>query len=43
MLLAKLFQPAAGGIPLTVVLGLAVLLNDRLRCQRDDFLEVGMD
>ena len=43
MLLAKPFQPAAGGIPLAVVLGLAVLLDDRLGCQRDDFLEVGMD
>ena len=43
MLLAKLFQPAAGGIALAVVLGMAVLLDDRLGCQRDDFLEVGMD
>ena len=43
MLLAKLFEPAAGGVPLAVVLGLAVLLDDRLGCQRDDFLEVGMD
>ena len=36
-------QPAAGGISLAVILGLAVLLDDRLGCQRDDFLEVGMD
>src|SRR5271157_551690 len=43
MLLAKPFKPTAGGVPLTVVLGLTILLNDRLRCQRDDFLEVGMD
>ena len=43
MLLAELFQPAAGGIALAVVLGMAVLLDDRLGCQRDDFLEVGMD
>jgi hypothetical protein len=43
MLLAKSFQPAAGGIPLTVILGLAVLLDDRLGRQRDHFLEVGMD
>ena len=43
MLLAKPFEPAAGGVPLAVVLGLTVLLNDRLGCQRDDFLEVGMD
>ena len=43
MLLAKPFEPAAGGVPLTVVLGLTVLLDDRLGCQRDDFLEVGMD
>jgi len=38
MLLAELFQPAAGGIALAVVLGMAVLLDDRLGCQRDDFL-----
>ena len=43
MLLAKPFEPAAGGVPLAVVLGLTVLLDDRLGCQRDDFLEVGMD
>ena len=43
MLLAKLFQPAAGGVPLAVVLGLTVLLDDRLGCQRNDFLEIGMD
>ena len=43
MLLAKLFEPAAGGIPLAVVLGLAVLLDDQLWCQWDNFLEVGMD
>ena len=43
MLLAKRFEPAAGGISLAVVLGLTVLLDDRLGCQRDDFLEVGMD
>ena len=43
MLLAEPVQPAAGGIPLAVILGLAVLLDDRLGCQRDDFLEVGMD
>src|SRR3954453_12997686 len=43
MLLAKLFQPAAGGIALAVVLGLAVLLDDRLGGEREDFLEVGMD
>src|SRR5271166_3890623 len=42
MLLAKPFEPAAGGVPLAVVLGLTVLLDDRLGCQRDDFLEVGM-
>ena len=41
MLLAKPFEPAAGGVPLAVVLGLTVLLDDRLGCQRDDFLEVG--
>ena len=40
MLLAKLFEPAAGGVPLAVVLGLTVLLDDRLGCQWDDFLEV---
>ena len=43
MLLAKPFQPTAGGVPLAVVLGLTVLLDDRLGCQRNDFLEVGMD
>jgi len=43
MLLAELFEPAAGGIPLAVVLGLAVLLDNGLRGQRDDLLEVGMD
>ena len=43
MLLAKPFEPAAGGVPLAVVLGLTVLLDDRLGCQRDDFLEAGMD
>src|SRR5271157_4032849 len=43
MLLAKPFEPAAGSVPLAVVLGLTVLLDDRLGCQRDDFLEVGMD
>ena len=43
MLLAKRFEPAAGGVSLAVVLGLTVLLDDRLGCQRDDFLEVGMD
>ena len=43
MLLAKPFEPAAGGVPLAVVLGLTILLDDRLGCQRDDFLEVGMD
>ncbi len=43
MLLAKPFEPAAGGVPLAVVLGLTVLLDDRLWRQRDDFLEVGMD
>ena len=40
MLLAKAFEPAAGGVPLAVVLGLTVLLDDRLGRQRDDFLEV---
>ena len=40
---AKAFEPAASGVPLTVVLRLAVLLDDRLGCQGDDFLEVGMD
>ena len=43
MLLAKPFEPAAGGVPLAVVLGLTVLLDDRLGRQGDDFLEVGMD
>ncbi len=43
MLLAKAFEPAASGVPLAVVLGLTVLLDDRLWRQRDDFLEVGMD
>jgi hypothetical protein len=43
MLLAKPFQPAAGGVPFAVVLGLTILLDDRLGRQRDDFLEVGMD
>src|SRR5271165_3579957 len=33
MLLAKPFQPTAGGVPLAVVLGLTVLLDDRLRYQ----------
>ena len=43
MLLAKPFEPAAGGVPLAIVLGLTILLDDRLGCQRDDFLEVGID
>ena len=43
MLLTKPFEPAAGGVPLAVVLGLTILLDDRLGCQRDDFLEVGMN
>ena len=43
MLLAKPFKPAAGGVPLAVVLGLTILLDDWLGRQRDDFLEVGMD
>src|ERR1051326_9603835 len=43
MLLAKPFQPAAGGVPLAVVLGLTVLLDDRLGCQGNDLLEIGMD
>ncbi len=43
MLLAKAFQPAAGGIAAAIVLGVAVLVDDRLGCQRDDFLEIGMD
>src|SRR5271167_2009258 len=43
MLLAKALQPAAGGVSLAVVLGVAVLVDDRLGRQRDDFLEVGMD
>ena len=43
MLLAKPFEPAAGGVSLAIVLSLTVLLDDRLGCQRDDFLEVGMD
>ena len=43
MLLAKSLQPSAGGISLAVILGLAILLDDRLGRQRDDFLEVGMD
>src|SRR5271157_1708578 len=43
MLLAKVLQPAAGGVALAVILGVAVLVDDRLGRQRDDFLEVGMD
>ena len=42
MLLAKPFEPAAGSVPLAVVLGLTVLLDDRLGCQRDDFLEAAI-
>ena len=30
MLLAKLFEPAASGVPFAVILGLTVLLDDRL-------------
>src|SRR5207247_86187 len=43
MLLAKLFQPAAGGIAFAVVLGVAVLIDDRFGRQRDHFFAVGMD
>ena len=43
MLLAKRLEPAAGGVSLAVILGLTVLLDDRLRRQWDHFLEVGMD
>ena len=43
MLAAKTLEPAAGGIPLTVVLGLTILVDDRLRRQWNHFLEVGMD
>src|SRR5207253_1397304 len=43
MFLTKLLQPAAAGVALAVVLGVAVGIDDRLRRQRDDLLEVGMD
>ena len=43
MLLAKRVEPTAGGVPLAVILGLTVLLDDRLGRQWDHFLEVGMD
>ena len=43
MLLAKVLQPAAGGIALAVVLGVAVLVDDRFGRQRNDFLEIRMD
>ena len=43
MLATELLEPAAGGMALAVVLGLAVLLNNRLGSQGDDFLEVRMD
>jgi len=42
MLLAKAFQPAARGVAFAIILGGAVLLDDRLGRQRDDLLEVGM-
>ena len=40
MVLAKLGQKAAGGVPLTVVLGGAVLLDDRFGGQGDHGREV---
>jgi hypothetical protein len=43
MLAAEMLEPTAGGIALAVVLGPAVLLDNGLGSQGDDFLEVGMD
>ena len=43
MLAAEAPEPAAGGVAFAVVLGVAVLVDDRLGRQRDDFLEIGMD
>ncbi len=40
-MITKRFEPAAGGVSLAVVLSLTVLLDDRLGCQRDDFLNSG--
>jgi hypothetical protein len=43
MLAAEAPEPAAGGVAFAVVLGVAVLVDDRLGRQRDDFLEIGMN
>src|SRR6202044_2968230 len=43
MVFAKAFQPAAGGVAFAVVLFAAVLIDDRLGCQRDDLFEIRMD
>ena len=43
MFLAKVLQPAACGVAFAVVLGVAILVDDRLGRQRDDLLAVGMD
>ena len=43
MFAAKMLESAAGGVLFAIVLGAAVLFDDRFGAQGDDFLMIGMD
>lgn len=43
MVFSKFFKPSSGGVALTVILVVTVVLEDGLWGQRDDFFVVGMD
>jgi len=43
MVAAKALEATARGVTFAIVLGVAVVVNDRFGCQRDHFLAIGMD